>query len=88
MAGIDLPDKCLRGRDNCVPYSQIASENNESFFCVGCHDGSISKVLADKYTVCFKGPHDDKIALYDKRDLIHHSAVMTRALAIIEELGE
>jgi len=82
---IKLPDKCLRGRTNCIPYSQIASDNGESFFCCGVHDGTINKVLADKYTVCFKGEHDDSVALYDKRDLVHQAAVILGALAIIEE---
>ena len=83
--GFILPDNCPRERTNCQPYSQIVSENCESYFCVGLHDGSISSVLQDKYTVCFKGPHDDQISLYDKRDLIHQAAVLTQAVAIIEE---
>jgi len=83
--GFILPDSCPRGRTNCNPYAQIVSDNCESFFCVGLHDGSLSKVLQDKYTVCFKGPHDDDISMCDKRDLIHQAAVLTQALAIIEE---
>ena len=83
---IQLPEKCLRERTNCNPYAQIASDDNESFFCCGVHDGSISQVLADKYTVCFKGEHDDSIVLNDKRDLIHNASVLIQALAIIEEI--
>ena len=86
--GFTLPDECPRGRENCQPYSHIISENVESFFCVGRHDGSISPVLRDKYSVCFRGERDDTISLYDKRDLVHHAAVMVQSLAIIEELGE
>ena len=85
---IKLPDKCLRERTNCDPYAQIAADNNESFFCCGVHDGSINKLLQDKYTVCFKGPHDDDVSLYDKRDLIHNASVLIQAIAIIEELGK
>jgi len=86
--GFILPDNCPRERNNCQPYSQIVADNCESFFCVGRHDGSISKVLQDKYTVCFKGPHDDHISMYDKRDIIHNAAVLTQAAAIIEETGD
>ena len=84
--GFTLPNNCPRGRKNCDPYSQIVSDECESFFCVGVHDGSLSKVLQDKYTVCFKGPHDDHISMYDKRDITHNAAVLLNALAIIEEL--
>jgi len=83
---IVLPEKCLRERTNCNPYSQIAADNCESFFCVGLHDGTLSKVLQDKYTVCFKGEHDDQISMYDKKDIVHNAAVLIGALAIIEEL--
>ena len=78
-------EKCLRERDNCNPLSQIASDDGMSFFCCGLHDGSLSKVLADKWTVCFKGEHDDSIVMNDKRDLTHHASVLIQALAIIEE---
>jgi hypothetical protein len=83
--GFILPDYCPRGRTNCQPYSQIVSEGEESFFCCGVHDGTISEVLQDVFTVCFKGPHDDNISLYDKRDLIHHASVLVQAAAIYEE---
>jgi hypothetical protein len=85
---IQLPEKCLRDRTNCNPYAQIASDCGESFFCCGRHDGSLSKVLQDKYTVCFKGPHDDTINMYDKRDIVHNASVLIQSLAIIEELEE
>ncbi len=82
---IVLPEKCLRGRSNCNPLSQIASDDETSFFCCGLHDGTLSMVLADKWTVCFKGEHDDSIVLNDKRDLIHNASVLLGALAVIEE---
>ena len=86
--GFILPEHCPRERTNCQPYSQIVSDNVNSFMCVGMHDGSLSKVLQDKFTVCFKGPMDDSITMYDKRDIIHTAAVLTRAAAIIEETEE
>jgi len=84
--GFILPDNCPRGRTNCDPYDQIVSSDGSSFFCCGLHDGSLSKVLQDKYTVCFKGERDDRISMCDKRDLIHHASVLIRSLAIIEEI--
>lgn len=81
---LTIPDKCRRGRSECRPLSEIASDCGSSFFCCGENNGQISPVEQDKYTVCFKGPHDDKMAFYDKRDLIHHSAVLIRAVAVIQ----
>ena len=85
---IILPENCPRERTNCIPYSQIVSDGGESFFCCGVHDGSICDILSDKYTVCFKGEHDDSITMNDKRDLVHNASVLIGALAVIEELGE
>jgi hypothetical protein len=83
--GFILPEHCPRERTNCQPYSQIVSDNCESFFCCGVHDGTLSKVLQDVFTVCFKGDHEDTISMYDKRDLIHHASVLVQAAAIYEE---
>lgn len=83
--GFILPENCPRERTNCNPYSQIVSNDCQSFFCCGLHDGTLSKILQDKYTICFKGEHDDHISMYDKRDLIHNASVLVQSLAIIEE---
>lgn len=80
-----LSEKCLRGRKDCQPYSQIASANNESFFCCGKNDGTTRSFDQDKYTVCFKNESIDEISHNDKRDLVHHASVLIQALAIIEE---
>ena len=82
---IYFPEKCLRNRNDCQPYSQIAATNGDSFFCCGENDGTNRAVNQDKYTFCFKGDHRDEISHNDKRDLIHSVAVITQALAIIEE---
>lgn len=80
-----LPEKCLRNSDHCKPLSQIAADGNVSFFCCGENNGESTPVKQDKYTVCFKGPHRDDMAFYDKRDITHQIAVMSNALAHIEE---
>lgn len=81
---IAFPEKCLRNRTSCQPYSQIASDCGTSFFCCGENDGSGRQVEQDRFTVCFKGEHDDRISNNDKRDLIHQASVIMGALAIIE----
>jgi len=86
--GFALPDHCPRERTNCYPYDQIMSSDGTSFFCVGRHDGTLSKVLSDVYTVCFKGLHGDTVSCNDKRDLIHQASVLTRAIAIIQEIDD
>ncbi len=81
-----LPKKCLRERTNCNPYSQIESDDKESFICCGVNDGTISKILQDKFTLCFKNDDVDSITLNDKRDLTHIASVILQALSIIEEM--
>ena len=83
-----LPEKCLRGRTDCQPYSQIVSDDRDSFFCCGENDGNMSQgdnPSEDIYTLCFKGEFTDEISCNDKRDLVHQAAVILGALAIIEE---
>lgn len=84
--GFILPDYCPRRLEGCQPYSQILSSDLKSFFCCGEHNDKREEGDNDKYRVCFKGPLDDDISHYDKRDIIHHAAVLTQAAAIIEEL--
>ena len=82
---IYLPKKCLRNRDDCQPYAQIASTCGISFFCCGENDGTTRTIEQDKYTVCFRGEFRDAIEHFDKRDLVHNAAVLVQALAVIEE---
>lgn len=83
------PEKCLRGLKSCQPYGQIKSdlsiENGGSFYCCGKNDGTGLATPEDRYTLCFKGPLDDRRHNNDKRDLIHNASVLIQALAIIEE---
>lgn len=81
---ITIPHDCPRERQDCVALSNIVADNGESFFCCGENNGENRPVEQDKYTVCFKGAHRDEMSYNDKRDLIHNSAVIVRALAVIE----
>ena len=83
---IILPDYCPRGRKNCIAYAQIISDDGLSFICCGKHDGTINKILSDKWTLCFKNDMVDQISLNDKRDLTHQASVILDALVAIGEI--
>jgi len=83
---IELPEKCPRGYTSCQPYGLIQSTCGTSFFCCGENDGSTRTLEQDKCTLCFKNETVDEINHNDKRDLVHQVAVITQALAIIEEI--
>ena len=85
---IHIPHNCPRGLDSCVALSNIISDNEKSFFCVGENNGERRAVEQDKYTTCFKGELRDESANSDKRDLIHQSAVIIQALAVVEKAHE
>jgi len=81
---ISIPHKCPRGRSDCIALSNIISDDKSSFFCCGENDGENLEVPQDKYRVCFKGPHDDRMSNNDKLDLVHNAAVLSQALAVIQ----
>lgn len=85
---IDIPYDCPRGRKDCIALSNIVADSGESFFCCGENDGTGRKVEGDKFTVCFKGEHDDRLAHYDKRDLVHQASTLVVSLAVIERFED
>jgi len=86
---VDVPYKCPRGRSDCIALSNIISDGDDpSFFCCGEHSGSMTAVEQDKFVLCFKGEHDDRICCNDKRDLVHNAAVIMQALAVVEKAEE
>ncbi len=78
-----VPYECPRGCDDCLSLSIIQSPN--SFFCCGENNGKNRTVAQDKFTTCFKGEFRDEMSHSDKRDLIHQSSVIIRALAVVEK---
>lgn len=82
---IKIPYDCPRNKLGCIALANIIADDGSSFFCCGENDGSDRPVDQDKYTTCFKGQHRDEISYSDKRDLIHNSAVIIQALAVIEK---
>jgi hypothetical protein len=83
---IFMPEKCMRGYDDCKPLALIDSDSKETtYFCCGENNGARRQVEQDKYTLCFKNCDMDIEHDNDKRDLVHQMAVISQALAIIEE---
>lgn len=81
---IQIPHSCPRGRQDCISLARIESDDATSFFCCGENDGTAPPVRQDRYTVCFKGPHDDALKFHDKRDLTHQASVLAQAIAVVE----
>lgn len=87
---IGVPEKCLRGLDDCVPLAQIASDEKPlTFICCGENDGTTRTELQDIYRLCVVGcggpDGNDQMQDCDRRDLTHQAAVIGMALAVISE---
>lgn len=84
------PEKCLRGRTDCLPLSQIESDMEpKTFVCCGENDGSSRSEPQDQYRLCIKGCGGqsgyDTMQDCDRRDLSHQLSVIAWALGIISE---
>jgi hypothetical protein len=83
---IELPEKCLRGLNNCEPLAQVSAEMipNEvySYICCGMNDGSNRAMPQDKFTLCWKNGDIDEYSHWDKRDLIDTISVIAQALSV------
>lgn len=75
-------EKCPRGLD-CFPVSNVVSENNESFVCVGYHNENKKDYPQDRFRHCFKSVADtDSLFDYDEYDMKSVISVMSEALLI------
>ncbi|MBT7349933.1 hypothetical protein HN682_08830 [Candidatus Peregrinibacteria bacterium] len=83
---IQLPDKCLRDRDDCEAYAQIIDDNEKSFFCCGVNDGSTRKIKEDKFTLCFKNKELNELSHNDRRDLTSMLSVISQTLCIDDNI--
>ena len=81
---IYLPEKCLRGRSDCRPLSQVAADDETSFFCCGANDIATRKVPDDAFTLCFKNDDIDERTNWDRRDMLDQASVIAQALSIDE----
>lgn len=78
---IYLPDKCLRGRSDCEPLTQIESDCGSSFICCGHNDGSDRSIPQDRFTLCWKNEAIDTRDHWDEHDLIDTASVIMQALS-------
>ena len=85
---IKIPYDCPRKRNDCIALSNIVADSEASFFCCGENNGKNIHVKQDRFTLCFKGEHDHRLSYNDKRDLMHNSAVIIQALAVVEKAHE
>lgn len=78
-------ESCPRNLTNCTPLSNIVSDNNETFVCVGTSEVSSRSNPQDKFRHCFKSDTTDSIYDYDEYDLKSVIATMSAAL-LLEDL--
>lgn len=84
---MELPEKCLRNREDCEPRAQIASDNGKSFICCGRNDGTGRTVDQDCFTVCWKNGEIDTRDNWDRRDITDTASVLIQALSVEENLN-
>jgi len=83
---LKLPEKCLRDYSNCSPLSQIQSDENDSFICVGANEESFRGSPQDNFTLCWKNEQINECSCWDKRDLTDTASTILQALSIVENL--
>lgn len=79
---------CPRGMTTCVPLQNILSTEDgpKSFICCGYNDPETRKVIADRFTLCWKNDAVDERGHWDRRDMLDTIAMMTTALSIDENI--
>jgi len=73
---------CPRKLVNCIPYSNIVSDDKSTFVCCGDSDKKSRSVEEDYVRFCFKSETSDTMFDYDEDDLKDQIAVMADALAL------
>ncbi len=76
------PETCLRDRDDCEPLSQIASDDDASFICMGRIDKHARELDQDCYRLCWKNDEVDEMGDWDARDLIDTASVILQGLSV------
>ena len=79
-------EKCPR-QTNCKPISNVVSDDDSSFVCVGFHNETKKAYPQDKFRHCFKSQVTDSMFDYDEYDLKSVISVMSEAL-LIDELND
>jgi len=79
--------KCLRGREDCTPLSNLSSDDDEcSFICVGYNKKDTREVEQDRFTLCWKNNVIDERGHWDRRDLLDTQSVIAQALSTDENI--
>lgn len=77
---------CPRGA-SCRPISNVVSDNDKTFVCIGFHNEKDKEHPQDRFRHCFKSAaNTDTMHDYDVYDLKSVVAVMSEAL-LIDELS-
>jgi len=77
-------ENCPRGT-KCNPISNVVSDDESSFVCVGYHNEKKEKYPQDRFRHCFKSAaNTDSIFDYDEYDMKSVISVMSEALLIDE----
>lgn len=76
-------EKCPRGKE-CNPLSNVVSDKNETFVCIGYNNELKEDAPKDEFRHCFKSLHTDTMLDYDEYDLKSVISVMSEALLINE----
>ncbi len=79
---IRLPERCLRGLDDCTALAQIESDGGQSFVCCGHSDPETRTVGQDRFRVCWKSQHVDETGDYDEVDMKDTISVLAQALSV------
>ena len=86
MMGTTTENNCMRCRKDCVPLSNIRSDEGVSFICIGYNKIEDRKIKDDRFTFCWKNPAIDDRSHWDKRDLLDTMSVISQALSIDENI--
>jgi hypothetical protein len=78
---IELPEKCLRSRDDCEPLAQIQSDDETSFFCCGHSSIKSREIEQDRFRLCFKNKQIDDMTDNDEADMHDLMSVVAQALS-------
>lgn len=77
-------ESCPRGT-NCKPLSNVVSDDNSSFVCMGTHGESKGNYPKDIFRHCFKSAaNTDTMYDYDEYDIKSVISVMSESLLIKE----
>lgn len=85
--GTQTENACLRCRTDCVPLSNLSSDDEaQSFVCVGLNRPEDRTVPQDRFTLCWKNNVIDERGHWDKRDLLDTMSVIAQALSTDENI--